>query len=153
MTKVRTSSERSFELVLGHEDRIVVEGCGKFTLFSYPSTTQAPNHKKITVIFLFLDCTAVFRSASSSPKQHPVGLGELIPERKFHLFKRGVKIIWWNNWKYIFDDKTYVQKVKLFELKLIFQICLSKYFRNFKIISQFRHQKWIARTRSFISRG
>ena len=89
MIKVRTSTQRSFDPVLGHENRPVVEGFEKSTLFSYPSTTQAPSHKKITGNFRILDLTAVFKCGSSSPKQHPVGLGELIPERKFQLFKRG----------------------------------------------------------------
>ena len=91
MIKVRTSIHPHITIdpVLDHEDRPVVEGCGKFTSFSYPSTTQASNHKKVTVNFLSLDYTAVFRCASRSPKQHPVGLGELIPERKFQLLKRG----------------------------------------------------------------
>ena len=35
------------------------------------------------------ECNVIFISASSSPKQYPVGLGELIPERKFQLLKRG----------------------------------------------------------------
>ena len=81
-----------FDPVLGHEHRPAVDGCEKNTSLSYPSTTQAPNHKNITITFVFLDYTAVFRCASRSPKQHPVGLGELIPERKFQLFKRGAII-------------------------------------------------------------
>mgnify|MGYP001219319564 CR=1 FL=1 len=91
MIKVRASTQRSFDPVLGHENRPVVEGFEKITLFPYPSTTQAPNHKSTTIYFLSLDYTTVFRCASRSPKQHPVGLGELIPERKFQLFKRGAK--------------------------------------------------------------
>ena len=50
-----------------------------------------PNHQKITVDCPICESNAIFRCASRSPKQHPVGLGELIPERKFQLLKRGAK--------------------------------------------------------------
>ena len=91
MIKVRTHIKRTFGPVLGHDHRPVVERCEKNTSISHPSTTQAPHHKKIIINFLSLDYAAVVQCASRSPKQHPVGVGELIPERKFQLFKRGAK--------------------------------------------------------------
>ena len=37
-------NRRSFELVLGHEDRPTVDGCEKNASLSYPSTVMPPNH-------------------------------------------------------------------------------------------------------------
>ncbi len=92
MIKVRTNihpHDIKFDPVLGHEDRIVLDGCEKSTSFSWSSTVMPPNHQKITVDCPICESNAIFRSASRSSKQHPVGLGELIPERKFQLLKRG----------------------------------------------------------------
>ena len=94
MIKVRTNihTDIKFDPVLGHEDRIVLDGCEKNASFSWSSTVMPPNHQKITVDCPICESNAIFRCASRSPKQHPVGLGELIPERKFQLLKRGAKM-------------------------------------------------------------
>ena len=53
---------------------------------------------KITFDCLICESNTIFRCASRSPKQHPVGLGELIPERKFQLLKRGaINTAWKGN--------------------------------------------------------
>ena len=57
MIKWRHPHGRTFDPVLDHENRPVVEGFEKITLFSYPSPAQAPSHKMITVNLLFFDYT------------------------------------------------------------------------------------------------